>query len=485
MTSKGKGIYKTFKRSISNSMATVGDAFSQSSSGVKYGGGSGKTWIHPPDVLLNGKVEYSVKFLGSREVDKPKGTEVIRDAITAIRFQLQVKRSETGHSGAKLQKVDLQINVEGVIIADSKTKMVLHRYPLQRISFCADDKQDKRVFSFIAKAEGESNRHDCFVFLSDKLAEQITLTVGEAFDLAYKRYMDRNKSSLETQKQILYLRKRIAELEQENQVLSQRLAENLRSTSKNQVSLLDAPALPSTPMPSAPPPGVSASLPNTSQAPNTPVYQNMPSSSTLLPNDPFSDLLSAPSQFPTTVNTSASIYNTLSSEQQAPFSSPSGPAPAFPPPPCPTLAPPPPVASRRNVSNQGSTQVSPDKNSTGSEKNTVFDDDFDPRATSKKEPEKKDYDPFGEDFLDDVLRDDLTDKPTSAARPQPTADDFQAMIDKVDKKLAEMSTGFSGGQLDVGEVTTGEAFKEFDESEYGTPLDRVNPEVVGVNKSKE
>ena len=45
--------------------------------------------------------------------------------------------------------------------------------------------QDKRVFSFIAKAE-EGVRHDCFVFLSDKLAEQITLTVGEAFDLAYK-----------------------------------------------------------------------------------------------------------------------------------------------------------------------------------------------------------------------------------------------------------------------------------------------------------
>lgn len=47
--------------------------------------------------------------------------------------------------------------------------------------------QDKRVFSFIAKAES-SGRHDCFVFLSEKLAEQITLTVGEAFDLAYQVY---------------------------------------------------------------------------------------------------------------------------------------------------------------------------------------------------------------------------------------------------------------------------------------------------------
>lgn len=29
-------------------------------------------------------------------------------------------------------------------------------------------------------------KHECYVFLSDKMAEQITLTVGEAFDLAYK-----------------------------------------------------------------------------------------------------------------------------------------------------------------------------------------------------------------------------------------------------------------------------------------------------------
>lgn len=84
-------------------------------------------------------------------------------------------------------------------MVDTKTKMILHRYPLPRISFAADDKQvscdnffykhkvqDRKVFSFIARAEADSNRHDCFIFLSDKMAEQITLTIGEAFDLAYK-----------------------------------------------------------------------------------------------------------------------------------------------------------------------------------------------------------------------------------------------------------------------------------------------------------
>lgn len=44
----------------------------------------------------------------------------------------------------------------------------LHQYPLHRISFCADDKAEKRFFSFIAK-EADSEEHTCYVFVSDKL----------------------------------------------------------------------------------------------------------------------------------------------------------------------------------------------------------------------------------------------------------------------------------------------------------------------------
>uniref|UniRef100_A0A1I7WYY7 PID domain-containing protein n=1 Tax=Heterorhabditis bacteriophora TaxID=37862 RepID=A0A1I7WYY7_HETBA len=221
MTSKGRDLYRTFKRSISSSVNEVWILFLYFSIA---------STVHSYlDVLLNGRVEYSVKFLGSQEVKEAKGTDTIRDAIHAIRFQLQ--------------KVDIQINVEGVIVVDSKTKMVLHRYPLQKISFCADDKQ------------------------------QITLTVGEAFDLAYKRYMDKNKTSLENQKQVFVLRKRIAELESENQVLSERLAEAISSNkatqmvsaSESRISLLDAPALPLTPVPSGPPPGVTAKISDVNQ----------------------------------------------------------------------------------------------------------------------------------------------------------------------------------------------------------------------------
>ncbi|PIO65180.1 phosphotyrosine interaction domain protein [Teladorsagia circumcincta] len=290
---------------------------------------------------------YTVKFFGSQEVKEAKGTKAIRDAIHAIQFQNGVKRFESTQAGAKLQKVDIQINVEGVTIVDYKTKMALHRYPLQKISFCADDKQDKRIFSFIAKSQSDPDKHECFVFLSDKMAEQITLTVGEAFDLAYK----------------------------------------------------------------------------------------------VLPNDPFIGLVTAPSEFAPTVNTNTQL-NGHNIPQTVSYS-PSGPAPSLAPPPCPvpTLAPPPPVAPRRNPPARANTVPAPEvgrrlQNLQLDNMEDVFDDNFDPRANNKSK-ENKEYDPFGDDFLDNVLRlGDEAGRSTMAQidAAQPTAADFQKMIDKVDKR---------------------------------------------------
>lgn len=94
-----------------------------------------------------------------------------------------------------------------------------------RISYCADDKAEKRFFSFIAK-EADSEKHTCFVFVSDKLAEEITLTIGQAFDLAYKRFLSGKTQESDKEK--------IARLERENAELSQRLKDvgNLVEPSK-------------------------------------------------------------------------------------------------------------------------------------------------------------------------------------------------------------------------------------------------------------
>lgn len=45
--------------------------------------------------------------------------------------------------------------------------------------------KDKRYLAFIAN-DGDSSKSTCLVFLSDKMSETITRTIGEAFDLCYK-----------------------------------------------------------------------------------------------------------------------------------------------------------------------------------------------------------------------------------------------------------------------------------------------------------
>eukprot|EP00094_Tigriopus_californicus_P003337 TCALIF_03209-PA protein Name:"Similar to Gulp1 PTB domain-containing engulfment adapter protein 1 (Rattus norvegicus)" AED:0.35 eAED:0.36 QI:285/0.5/0.33/1/0.75/1/9/0/764 len=181
-----------------------------------------KKWIHQPAALQTGHVVYLVKFLGNTEVDKPKGIEVVKQGVQKLKFNQQLKKAEGGNSSAKTPKVEMTISVDGVTIQDPKSKAMMHQYPLHKISYCADDKAEKRFFSFIAK-EGDTNRHTCFVFVSDKLAEEITLTIGQAFELAYKKFLDTSGKEKEVKRTQLVQQKRISLLEKENAELKKRL----------------------------------------------------------------------------------------------------------------------------------------------------------------------------------------------------------------------------------------------------------------------
>lgn len=158
---------------------------------------------------------YKFQFLGKCAVDQPKGIEVVKDAIRKLqlsqqmkKFEQQVKKGQDQNNSWKAKKVELSVSINGVAVRDTQSQLIMHQYPLYRISYCADEKGEKKYFSFIAKsAEGsesgagqtataqpghdsvvpslEKEKHECFVFISSKNASDITLTIGQAFDLAY------------------------------------------------------------------------------------------------------------------------------------------------------------------------------------------------------------------------------------------------------------------------------------------------------------
>ncbi|KAM4026150.1 PTB domain-containing engulfment adapter protein 1 isoform 6-T12 [Anomaloglossus baeobatrachus] len=193
-----------------------------------------KSWMHTPETLSKNHIAYNAKFLGSTEVEQPKGTEVVRDAVRKLKFARHIKKSE----GQKTPRVELQISIYGVKILEPKTKEVLHNCQLHRISFCADDKTDKRIFTFIC-IDSESNKHLCYVFDSEKCAEEITLTIGQAFDLAYRKFLESGGKDVETRKQIATLQKRIQELETENTELKYKVQDL-----ENQLRISDLPSSP-------------------------------------------------------------------------------------------------------------------------------------------------------------------------------------------------------------------------------------------------
>lgn len=189
---------------------------------------NGRNWLHAPDVLVNGHVAYLVKFLGSTPVEQAKGIEVVKEAIRRLQFTQQMKKAEGG-SNVKTKKVEITISVDGVAIQEPRTQTILHQFPLHKISYCADEKGVKKFFSFIAKTGSGSatpslsasddthsshsgdhqhnqqggqdgGQHECFVFISNKLASDITLTIGQAFDLAYRRYVNDSGKTVESSK---------------------------------------------------------------------------------------------------------------------------------------------------------------------------------------------------------------------------------------------------------------------------------------------
>ncbi|XP_063700529.1 PTB domain-containing adapter protein ced-6 isoform X2 [Culicoides brevitarsis] len=230
-------------------------------------GSNGRNWLHQPDALTNGHVAYLVKYLGNTPVDQPKGIEVVKEAIRKLQFTQQIKKAENG-SNYKTKKVEITVSIDGVAIQEPRSNNILHQFPLHKISYCADEKGAKKFFSFIAKTgtgpssafpngeilsssssnsngiqNGTSNGstngtaeegHECFVFISNKLASDITLTIGQAFDLAYKRYVNDNGKTAEVTK----LQQQNRQLENTVTAYRQRLKELTEVMPKNDLERL-------------------------------------------------------------------------------------------------------------------------------------------------------------------------------------------------------------------------------------------------------
>ncbi|XP_074904860.1 uncharacterized protein LOC142040679 isoform X4 [Buteo buteo] len=136
-----------------------------------------ESWADMQEPLLEGMC-FTLKYLGMTLVEKPKGEDMAAAAIRRI--------VATARVGArKFQKVILTVSPRGISLQDADTKEMVENISIYRISYCTTDKLQNKVFAYVAQSQ-DSGALECHAFLSPKkkIAQAVTLTVAQAFQMA-------------------------------------------------------------------------------------------------------------------------------------------------------------------------------------------------------------------------------------------------------------------------------------------------------------
>ncbi|KAM6218928.1 low density lipoprotein receptor adapter protein 1 [Rhynchocyon petersi] len=169
-----------------DALKSAGRALIRSPSLAKQSWGGGgrhrklpENWTDTRETLLEGML-FSLKYLGMTLVEQPKGEELSAAAVKRIVATAKA-------SGKKLQKVTLKVSPRGIILTDSITNQLIENVSIYRISYCTADKMHDKVFAYIAQSQHSENL-ECHAFLCTKrkMAQAVTLTVAQAFKVAFE-----------------------------------------------------------------------------------------------------------------------------------------------------------------------------------------------------------------------------------------------------------------------------------------------------------
>ncbi|KAM6912869.1 low density lipoprotein receptor adapter protein 1b isoform 1-T1 [Xenentodon cancila] len=138
-----------------------------------------ENWTDTRETLLEGMV-FQLKYLGVTMVEQPKGEELSAAAVKRIVATAKA-------SGKKLQKVTLTVSPRGIILYDSASNQLIENISIYRISYCTADRMHDKVFAYIVQSQ-HSETLECHAFLCSKkkMAQAVTLTVAQAFRVAFE-----------------------------------------------------------------------------------------------------------------------------------------------------------------------------------------------------------------------------------------------------------------------------------------------------------
>uniref|UniRef100_A0A8C3YPI1 Protein numb homolog n=1 Tax=Catagonus wagneri TaxID=51154 RepID=A0A8C3YPI1_9CETA len=139
-------------------------------------------WQTDEEGVRTGKCSFPVKYLGHVEVDESRGMHICEDAVKRLKA-----------TGKKAIKAVLWVSADGLRVVDEKTKDLIVDQTIEKVSFCAPDRNFDRAFSYICR-DGTTRRWICHCFMAVKdTGERLSHAVGCAFAACLERKQKREK----------------------------------------------------------------------------------------------------------------------------------------------------------------------------------------------------------------------------------------------------------------------------------------------------
>ncbi|NXC47880.1 SHC3 protein, partial [Penelope pileata] len=197
------------KKTRSEEMHPGGEDWNQSSGFVNK---PSRGWLHSSEKILGPGVTYVVKYLGCLEVlrsmrslDFNTRTQITREAISRVceavpgtkgAFKKRKPPSKAlssilGKSNLQFAGMSIMLNISttSLNIMTPDTKQIIANHHMQSISFASGGDPDTTDYvAYVAK--DPVNRRACHILeCSDGLAQDVISTIGQAFELRFKQYL--------------------------------------------------------------------------------------------------------------------------------------------------------------------------------------------------------------------------------------------------------------------------------------------------------
>nr|XP_023020171.1 protein numb isoform X1 [Leptinotarsa decemlineata] len=139
-------------------------------------------WQADDAAVKSGTCTFAVKYLGCVEVFDSRGMQVCEEALKVLKG-----------SRRRPVRAVLHVSGDGLRVVEEETKGLIVDQTIEKVSFCAPDRNHERGFSYICR-DGTTRRWMCHGFLAlRESGERLSHAVGCAFSVCLERKQKRDK----------------------------------------------------------------------------------------------------------------------------------------------------------------------------------------------------------------------------------------------------------------------------------------------------